>query len=247
MPLLPRAIRRSFAAAFAALACANASSQNFTPALYLPIAASVVRVEAQVDGGRVSLGSGVTVAPSVIATNCHVVRDAVDIRVSGGGGTWSVDGERGDSRLDVCLLRVPGWTGRPVSFAADTKAPQPGATVVALGFTSGAAITPRPGNVRALHAFSGGRVIESDAPFNSGSSGGGLFDENGAMVGLLAFRMRNSVVSYYALPVAWIRESIASDEAWNEVGPMHGAAPFWQGAGEELPAFLRAARSPREE
>jgi serine protease Do len=237
MSHLLRDARRVVLSSCAALLCATASGQPFHPALYLPIAASVVRVEAEVAQGRLSVGSGVTVAPSVIATNCHVVRDAVGIRVAGAGATWPVDAERADARHDVCFLRVPGWQGQPVRMAESD--PVLGSVVVALGFTGGAAIMPRVGNVRALHDFEGGRVIESDASFNSGSSGGGLFDDEGAMVGLLTFRLRNSEASYYTVPVEWVRDGMPAEGDWRAVAPLEGAPPFWQGAGRELPEFMR--------
>jgi S1-C subfamily serine protease len=229
-------LRRGLAA-LASLGCCLAPAQPFHPAVYLPLAASVVQVEARLPQGRLSLGSGVTVAPSVIATNCHVVRDAIDIRVAAGGAQWGVDAERAYLDRDVCFLRVPGWTGRAVTLAR-TSEPALGATVVALGFTAGTPMTPRVGVVRALHELDGGHVIESDAPFNSGSSGGGLFDADGALVGLLAFRLRGSRASYYALPVEWLR-GIPRDAEWKNIGPLEGPAPFWEGDEARLPVSMR--------
>jgi S1-C subfamily serine protease len=234
-------MRRAALAAAALLGCGAAPAQSFNPALYLPVAASVVRVEADLPERHLSVGSGVTVAPAVIATNCHVVRDAVSIRVASGGEAWDVDAERGDLKRDVCFLRVPGWQGHPVAFAVASR-PAIGATVVALGFTGGAPMRPRVGVVRALHSFDGARVIESDAAFNSGASGGGLFDDAGALVGLLAFRRRNSDSSYYALPIEWVRDAIPHDADWSSVKPLDGPAPFWQGDEAQLPAFMRVPR-----
>src|SRR5438094_377047 len=153
---------------FFPFACAAAApNESLGPARFLPIAASVVRVEAQRAQGGLSVGSGVTVAPGVLATSCHVVREAIAVRVAGQGGSWDVDAERADSRRDVCFLRVPSWPGKAVALApADGLAA--GDLLVALGFTAGAAITPRFGSVRALHPFDGGDVIESDTSFNSG-------------------------------------------------------------------------------
>jgi hypothetical protein len=111
--------------------------------------------------------------------------------------------------------------------------------VAALGFTGGAAITPRFGQVLALHAYDEGRIIESSAPFNSGSSGGGLFDAGGALIGLLTFRLRNSEVSYYSVPVQWIREALPAESQWKSVHPLEATTPFWQGEPEELPYFMR--------
>lgn len=220
-------ISRILLAALAASCCGVVSAQPLHPAVYMRLSASIVRVEADLDEGRLSIGSGVTVAPAVIATNCHVVRDAVSIRVAGAGAAWNVDAETADPHHDVCFLRVPGWAGRPVAIA-EAGAPAIGAPVVAMGFTGGTTLKPRVGNVRALHEFEGARVIEADAPFNSGSSGGALFDGEGVLVGLLAFRLRNSTTSFYALPVDWIRNAMPRDEQWKSVKPLQGAAPFWE-------------------
>lgn len=233
-------LRRVVLSALGVLACAGAGSQSLNPALFLPLAASVVRVEAERVQGGLSVGSGVTVASGVIATNCHVVQDASSVRVSGAGATWSADGEQGDARRDVCFLRVPGWDGKPVRLARPDAA-QLGSSVVALGYTGGTAIAPRIGSVHALHAFDGARVIESDAAFNSGSSGGGLFGEDGALVGLLAFRLRNSEAAYFTLPVEWVRIAMPRESNWRPVQPLSDARPFWQGEPVALPFFLRAA------
>jgi S1-C subfamily serine protease len=217
------------------------AQDEFHPALYLPIAASIVRVEADVDHGHLSVGSGVTVAPGVVATNCHVVHDAKSIRILGRGDSWEVDAEHADVHHDVCLLHVPGWEGAPVRMASPIE-PEIGATVVALGFTGGAPITPRVGTVHALHEYETGHVIEADAAFNSGASGGGLFDADGALVGLLAFRLRNSQASYYALPASWVRDDMPRPGEWDPVKPLDGGTAFWQGDNDALPAFLRQTR-----
>jgi serine protease Do len=198
-----------------------------------------VRVFADREHGGTSHGSGITVAPSVVATSCHVVRDAIGIRIAGSGGTWEVDGEHADLRRDICFLHVPSWNGKPVALARADHV-RLGAPVAALGFTGGAALRPRFGEILGLHAFDEGRIIEASASFNSGSSGGGLFDAEGALIGMLTFRMRNSVVSYYSVPVEWIREGLPVDGPWASVRPLVGKAPFWQGEAEDLPPFMRA-------
>jgi mxaJ protein len=207
-------------------------------ARFLPVSASVVRVEAQREKGGLSVGSGVTVAPSVIATNCHVIRDATRVRISGAGASWHVDAQIADMRRDLCFLRVPSWLGEPVKLAP-SDAVSAGAAVVALGFSGGGAIAPHFGHVRGLRALGESRIIESDAAFNSGSSGGGLFDESGALIGLLTFRSRNWPASFYSLPVAWIREGLPREPRWARVEPLKGTQPFWQDEGGESAALGR--------
>src|SRR5215470_12759662 len=66
----------------------EAQSDALGPATFIALSSSVVRVEAGRPGGALSVGTGVTVAPSVVVTNCHVTRDAMAVRISGSGRLW---------------------------------------------------------------------------------------------------------------------------------------------------------------
>ena len=215
------------------------AAQTLQPATFVALSGSVVRVEASNDQGGFSVGSGVTVAPAIVVTNCHVTRDASTIRISGGGSAWTVTGQYADGVHDLCFLRVPAWSGRPVTLG-ERESLRAGQPVAAIGFTGGTGTTLRFGRVQALHSLDGGRVIESDTAFTSGASGGGLFDASGALVGLLTFRMRGSNGNYYSLPVRWIRDRLPSEKQWSEVRPQRDAAPFWQADIAALPYFMRA-------
>ena len=218
----------------------RAWTQMLVPATFIPVSASVVRVEASREQGRNSIGSGVVVAPSVVVTNCHVTRDATAIRISAAGQLFEVTGERADGAHDVCFLHVTGWQGKPVTLATETE-PRLGDPVAAIGFTGGIERSLHFGRVRALHLFEGGKIIQSDAAFTSGASGGGLFDDRGRLLGLLTFRSRESRDGFYALPVQWIVDRMPTDDQWAEIGPLADAAPFWQRDVVTQPYFMRAA------
>ena len=217
-----------------------AAAQVLQPATFVPVSASVVRVEAGREQGGLSVGSGVTVAPSIVVTNCHVTRDAATIRISGGGSVWTVTGQYADGVHDLCFLHAPSWSGRPARLG-ERESLQLGQAVAAIGFTGGTGKTFRFGRVQALHSLDGGRVIESDTAFTSGASGGGLFDASGALVGLLTFRLRGSTGGYYSLPVHWIRDRLPTESQWSDIHPLPDAVPFWQRDVETLPYFMRAA------
>ncbi len=217
-----------------------ASPQGLQPASFVVASASVVRVEADREQGGLSIGSGVTIAPAIVVTSCHVLRDAVTIRISGGGSLWAVTGQWADGVHDVCFLHAPAWSGRTAALG-ERGSLQLGQPVAAIGFTGGTGRTLRFGRVQALHSLEGGSVIESDTAFTSGASGGGLFDATGTLVGLLTFRFRARGGSYYSLPVAWIRDRLPGDGDWTEVGPLPDALPFWQRDLDTLPYFMRAA------
>jgi len=210
-----------------------------SPATFIPLSGSVVRVEVERAEGGLTLGTGVTIAPSVVVTNCHVMRDATTARISGSGMLWEVSAEVADTAHDVCFLRVPAWRGKPVVLgAADSL--RLGQQVVALGFTGGTGISLTSGHVLALHALDATYVVESDTAFTSGASGGGLFDASGELVGLLTFRLRGSAGNYYSVPVEWIRNALPGDGQWAELAPQRGQRAFWQAEAAALPYFLQA-------
>jgi serine protease Do len=221
------------------LQSAFASAQVMQPAAFVSVSGSVVRIEADREQGGLSVGSGVTIAPSTVVTNCHVTRDAAAIRISGGGNLWKVTGQYADGAHDLCFLRAPSWNGRP-AVLGERESLQLGQPVAAIGFTGGTGRTLRFGRVQALHTLDGGRIIESDTAFTSGASGGGLFDASGALVGLLTFRMRGSGGSYFSLPVRWIRERLPGEGQWTDIQPHPDTIPFWQRDAETLPYFMRA-------
>jgi len=226
--------------AAAAFIPAFASSQPLLPSAFLPVAASVVRVEASRQQQGNSIGSGVVVAPSIVVTNCHVTRDATAIRISASGQLFEVTGQHADGAHDVCFLHVPGWQGKVATLAVEND-PRLGDPVAAIGFTGGTGRSLHFGRVRALHLFEGARIVQSDAAFTSGASGGGLFDRDGRLVGLLTFRSRESATGFYALPVQWIRDRMPGDNAWSDIHPLPDAAPFWQRDIVTQPYFMRAA------
>ncbi|HTS22327.1 MAG TPA: serine protease [Casimicrobiaceae bacterium] len=211
-----------------------------SPASFLALAGSVVRVEADRESGALALGTGVTIAPSIVVTNCHVLREATSVRISGLGRLWRVDSESPDIRHDLCFLRIPGWTGAPVPLGSSTRL-RPGETVAALGFTGGMGRSLRFGRVVALHAFDGADIIESDSAFTSGASGGGLFDASGTLVGLLTFRKAATGGGYYSLPAEWIASRIPKEGEWRDLAPLPSAGAFWQSDPDSLPYFMRCA------
>jgi hypothetical protein len=223
----------------AALLCAAAvQGQSPNPATFVALSSSVVRVEANDASGRLSVGTGVTVAPAVVVTNCHVTREATVVRLSGSGRLWEVTDQIADTQHDLCFLRAAEWRGKSIVLGNSVMR-RPGERVAALGFTGGTSVSLRFARIVALHSVGVGNVIESDAAFTSGASGGGLFDAGGALIGLLTFRSRGSGGNYYALPAEWVRDRLPAESQWSELRPPVGACPFWQGDADALPYCMR--------
>ena len=168
------------------------------------IAASVVTISADMDGGQ-SVGTGVIVSSDgEILTNGHVVNGATQIRVRLAGET-----EPREARLlavdpgnDLALLRMSG-SGFDAATFADPDSVRLGDEVVAIGFALGLDGDPSVtlGIVSALDrtigtdgAFLDG-LIQTDAAISSGNSGGPLVNARGEVVGINTAVARDTATS----------------------------------------------------
>ena len=210
---------------------------------YVSIAASVLRVEAPRQRGGFALGSAVAIAPDKVVTNCHVTREALEVHILRGGLRWPARSQASDVSRDLCLLDVPGLDAKPVALgrAASLVIGQP---VTALGYTGGVGIQNSSGEVVQLHRHDGGRVIQSTNWFSSGASGGGLFDDEGRLVGILTFRLRGGEAHYFAAPVEWVLQMMTDTQrgSFRKVMPLDSQQlPYWQSGPSTQPRFLKAA------
>jgi serine protease Do len=220
------------------LVAASPARSAVDPAFALTLARGIVKVEVSLDEGQRFVGTGTVVAPERVVTACHVTMKAQRIHVSHGGVRRLVSGQRADMEHDLCLLAVPGLEAGAVALGRAGRLVV-GEAVVALGFTGGNVLSPAFGAVENLHRLDGANVVQCDARFTSGASGGGLFDESGALVGILMFRLRGSGPQFFAVPVEWFEAWIGRSEAYGPVEPLAGV-PFWARPADALPRFMQA-------
>jgi serine protease Do len=209
------------------------------------IAGSVLRIEAPRASGGYSIGSGVAVGDDRVVTNCHVTRDAQAITVVRGSVRWPASGQVVNAERDLCLLTVPGLAA-PAARLGRSGSLAIGQMLSALGYTGGLGIQSSDGEVVELHRHDGAHVIQSSNWFSSGASGGGLFDESGALVGILTFRLRGGETHYFAAPVEWVQQLLDSAGSAAATPPNPRALPYWQVPADAQPRFLRAALMRRE-
>lgn len=221
------------------LLLAGPARAGFSQELKLEVGNSVVKIEAISAEGGYGLGSGVIVAPGLVVTNCHVTRKASRIAVLKNGLRTYARTQRSDIYRDLCMLRVPTLEGEPVVLGR-TEALSRKQTVMAIGYTGGLGIQYSEGEVAGLHRLAGSRVVQSTNWFSSGASGGGMFDEQGRLIGVLTFRLRGGERHYYATPVEWVKELLAAEGAERPIEPVPGLC-FWELGPPEQPHFLRAA------
>ena len=136
-----------------------------------------------------SQGSGVIVRPNVVATNCHVVDSGKIVVYKTGDRRALTDSSfaatirKRDTQKDFCLLDVAGLWGIPANIRAYNTL-KVGEDVYALGAPTGLDLSLSSGVVSQLRKAPVGRVIQTDAAISPGSSGGGLFDSDGNLVGI---------------------------------------------------------------
>lgn len=166
----------------------------------------VLKIDVIRNDGKKELGSGVLIAPERLLTNCHVVRNASQIRASQGKESWLATVEMGDALRDLCLLKLPGYHGKPPPIA-EPDGTRVGQSVYAVGHTGGTFTVSR-GKIKGLYTCPcyDGKVIQTSAQFNPGASGGGLFNDNGELIGILTFKSHSGGIFHFAIPIGWMEQ-----------------------------------------
>ncbi len=141
-----------------------------------------------------ALGSGVAISDRELLTNCHILESAST-------ATLEREGERLPALLisankdaDRCVLRIsnivsplPHWVRvRPY---ADVKV---GERVFTVGAPQGLELSLADGMISSKRTSDNWRYFQTSAPISKGSSGGGLFDAQGNLVGITTFMLKDS-------------------------------------------------------
>ncbi len=224
--LLPRAdVVAGFVAVFAAAAVLtasfNARAATSAKNIFKNVAPSIVVVEVQTRTGARGQGSGVVVGPNEVVTNYHVVKGAARITVHkvivGTGRHQALRARRTtacNQKWDLCLLAVSGLSvspAAPVARLGKAKTLSPGETVYAIGAPKGLSLSITRGIVsqlRGAHGREAAPKVQTDTPISPGSSGGGLFNEDGELVGITTEGIRGTGEEglNFAMPVELVAE-----------------------------------------
>jgi len=167
---------------------------------------TVVVKKLNAKGKTIGLGSGVVLPGGDIATNCHVVEGAENISVRSQGKDYPATLRYSDWDRDVCSVSSSGMKQNTHVTMGSTKKLKIGKPVYAIGSPQGLELTLSDGIVSSLREVEDGNYIQTTAAISPGSSGGGLFDENGDLVGLTTFYLAGGQNLNFAVPVEWVTE-----------------------------------------
>ena len=172
--------------------------------LFHLVSSSVLVVEGLGPDGKVlRQGSGVVVASEGVVTNRHVVERAATIRLRQGKQTWAASISHVDPQHDLVQLHVATLPASPVSIRPST-ALKTGERVYAIGAPEGFELTLSEGLISSLRPYEKVRLIQTSAPISPGSSGGGLFDVQGHLIGITTFQVKEGQNLNFALPGEWV-------------------------------------------
>lgn len=196
-------LRVSFALCAGLLACAPDLLALSPPEVYERASKSVVIIEAEHDAGKRTLGSGVVVTTVWIATNCHVIGLASLVTIRRGDHTLSARLGPRDEPSDLCLLHSSDLNSFPgLGVARRLSGPlKPGSRVFAIGAPRGLELSISEGLVSGVRDDGSRRLIQTSASISPGSSGGGLFDDEGRLIGITRFFLADSQNLNFAIPI----------------------------------------------
>jgi S1-C subfamily serine protease len=177
---------------------------------------SVVFLKGVEENGTVlDFGSGFLLsADGEIATNLHVIRDMKS------GGVQLSTGEvfdgftvlAFDDKKDLAIIKVPGVDLPAIKLGTSTEL-KSGEPVMAIGSPQGLQGTATAGIVSAIRddPFSSAyKVIQTDAGFNPGNSGGPLLNSKGEVIGVVSYKWRDSPGLNFAVPINYVRGMVNS-------------------------------------
>lgn len=159
------------------------------------------------DRKDLSQGSAVAVSDRFLLTNCHVVRDRALIVIGQGDDVRSAILSSAHPDTDRCILEVEDASRSlvPVPGIRRFRDLKIGERVYSIGAPRGLERTLGEGIVSGLRTTKFGNLVQTSAPISPGSSGGGLFDAFGNLIGLTTFLLRESQAINFA---------IAAEEYW---------------------------------
>lgn len=214
----------------------NNASASPAQVLVRELSNSVLRVKVNLPDGKHGLGSAVVVAKDEVITNCHVVNDATDITVVQNGEEHIVTAIKPDWHHDLCILKVEHLNA-PIVKMGSTKNLKYGVSVFTIGYPD-ETVSPIStyGEVKGLFPMDGSMVMRASSSFRLGASGGGAFDDDGNLVGIITLKSKGNQAYYFYMPVEWV-EALLHSPTKSLGGIVQ--KPFWASAEKERPYFMR--------
>jgi hypothetical protein len=158
----------------------------------------------------IKLGSAIAISENQLATNCHVTRESQQFLIQYHEIFIPAKLIFQNHLLDLCLLKVEKVNFLPVTLR-DSKSVKVGEEVYAIGSPYGLDKSISEGIISNKHPFDNAFILQTDATIAYGSSGGGLFDRDGKLVGITRAGHKYKDIAF-AVPAEWIQGLLAQKQ-----------------------------------
>jgi hypothetical protein len=159
--------------------------------LFKTLSPSVYIVHAKRTNGDELQGSAVVVSDTTLLTNCHVVGGAAELSLVQNDQTFEVRVISANVRADRCILETVSRLKTYVPIRPFDQL-EVGEKVYSIGAPLGLELTLSDGLLSGKREVSGSHSAQTTAPISPGSSGGGLFDAYGNLIGITTFLLKDS-------------------------------------------------------
>jgi serine protease Do len=183
---------------------AGSTAQNFFKASSKSVYGLTGRLQDGSGHSRgVVFGSAVAVTNKLAITNCHVLEDAGEDIYLGAGPSDEVEQAKlvgANYEADRCVISVSRMELHPVPGIRRFEALEVGETVYAIGNPLKLDRTLSEGLLSGKREAGERRYLQTTAPISPGSSGGGLFDARGNLLGITSFTLKGAQSLNFAIP-----------------------------------------------
>jgi hypothetical protein len=173
--------------------------RRLAPSVYIVVAQSPLETVAA--DKKMSQGSAVAITAEMAVTNCHVLAGYGDHYIVRDNRMWPLQIVAADTASDRCVVRSPHLRLEPVAAVRSSSAVAIGEKVYTIGSPKGLDRTLGEGLVSGFRVHAGRRVVQTSAPISGGSSGGGLFDSAGNLIGVTSFKEKDSENLNFAIAI----------------------------------------------
>ncbi len=194
------------------------------------VAASVYVVEGLDESGNVvSVASAVAIDKNAVVTNKHAINAGGSLRVRQAQSIWPAAVDKLDEKADLAILRIDGLSTAVPPELRSVDSLTIGERVFAIGAPYGLELSLSEGLIAGLRHRGHEQdiaLVQTTAPISKGSSGGGLFDARGHLVG---------VTTFYLSGAQNLNFAIACDRITNlRQQTADGAARAWAAVAGEI-------------
>ena len=150
-------------------------------------------------------GTAVAISPTVLLTNCHVLGKYDTVQILESGRSHKAVLIHDDVSEDKCFIRSLVLEVRPVPNVQRFGKIRQGERAYSIGASLGVNRSIGKGIVSGKRSRQSPRYVQTTAPISPGSSGGGLFDDKGNLLGITTFTIT---------PGQSLNFAIAAEDFW---------------------------------